>query len=152
GLWCVAVSFSGLSQGWPELATSVVRAVYGVFACLVVASISLWTGLIAHDFNIEYVWAYTSSNLPSYYIFSAFWAGQKGSLLFWAVVLSLFASAAQLLTSRRYASLMPYVAGVTCAVVSFFVSVMLFAANPFTRLGFTPAEGRGLNPQLQNVG
>jgi cytochrome c-type biogenesis protein CcmF len=152
GLWCVAVSFSGRWQGRPELATSVVRAVYAIFACLVVASISLWKGLIAHDFNIEYVWAYTSSNLPSYYIFSAFWAGQKGSLLFWAVVLSLFASAAQLLTSRRYAGLMPYVAGVTSGVVSFFVSVMLFAANPFTRLGFTPAEGRGLNPQLQNVG
>ncbi len=152
GLWCVVVSFSGRWQRRPELATSVVRAVYGVFGCLIVASVSLWKGLIAHDFNIEYVWAYTSSNLPSYYIFSAFWAGQKGSLLFWAVVLSLFASAAQLLTSRRYAALMPYVAGVTSAVVTFFVSVMLFAANPFTRLGFTPAEGRGLNPQLQNVG
>jgi cytochrome c-type biogenesis protein CcmF len=29
---------------------------------------------------------------------------------------------------------------------------MLFAANPFARLGFTPPDGRGLNPQLQNVG
>jgi cytochrome c-type biogenesis protein CcmF len=29
---------------------------------------------------------------------------------------------------------------------------MIFAANPFERLGFTPADGRGLNPQLQNVG
>ena len=46
------------------------------------------------------------------YIFSAFWAGQKGSLLFWAVVLSLFAALAQVLTPRRYAPLMPYVAGV----------------------------------------
>jgi cytochrome c-type biogenesis protein CcmF len=29
---------------------------------------------------------------------------------------------------------------------------MLFAANPFERMAFTPADGRGLNPQLQNVG
>ena len=36
---------------------------------------------------------------PTRYIFSAFWAGQKGSLLFWAVVLSLFAALAQLLTA-----------------------------------------------------
>ena len=63
------------------------------------ASVALWKGLITHDFNMEYVWAYTSRNLPVAYIFSAFWAGQKGSLLFWAVVLSLFASAAQLLTA-----------------------------------------------------
>jgi cytochrome c-type biogenesis protein CcmF len=152
GLWCVAIAFSSRWRQRPDLSQSVVRSVYGVFGCLVVASIALWKGLITHDFNIEYVAAYTSRNLPPYYIFSAFWAGQKGSLLFWAVVLSLFASAAQWLTPRRYVHLMPYVAGVTSAVVVFFVSVMLFAANPFERLGFTPADGRGLNPQLQNVG
>jgi len=130
----------------------VVRSVYGMLGCLAVASVALWKGLVSHDFNIEYVAAYTSSNLPTYYIVSALWAGQKGSLLFWAVVLSLFAAAAQLLTSRRHAALLPYVAGITSAVVVFFVIVMLFAANPFERLAFTPEDGRGLNPQLQNVG
>ena len=89
------------------------------------ASLALWVGLISHDFNIEYVAAYTARNLPAYYIVSAFWAGQKGSLLFWAVVLALFGSLAQALTARRYAPLLPYVAGVTSAVVVFFVSVML---------------------------
>ncbi|HJX87801.1 MAG TPA: cytochrome c biogenesis protein CcsA, partial [Gemmatimonadales bacterium] len=80
------------------------------------------------------------------------WAGQKGSLLFWAVVLSLFAALAQLLTPRRFGHLMPYVGAVTSAVVAFFVCTMLFAANPFERMAFTPADGRGLNPQLQNPG
>jgi len=152
GLWSVAIALSGRWRDRPELAATVIRAVYAIFACLVVASLALWKGLISHDFNIEYVAAYTSRNLPPYYIVSAFWAGQKGSLLFWAVVLSLFASLAQLLTPRRYADLMPYVAGVTSAVVAFFISVMLFGSNPFERLAFTPADGRGLNPQLQNVG
>jgi cytochrome c-type biogenesis protein CcmF len=152
GLWGAAIAFSGRWQGRPELAATVVRSVYAVLGCLVVASLALWRGLISHDFNIEYVAAYTSRNLPPYFIVSAFWAGQKGSLLFWAVVLSLFASLAQLLTPRRYAGLMPYVAGVTSAVVVFFVSVMLFGSSPFERLPFTPADGRGLNPQLQNVG
>jgi cytochrome c-type biogenesis protein CcmF len=152
GLWCVVLSFSGRWQGRPDLSATVVRSVYAITGCLIVASLALWKGLISHDFNIEYVAAYTSRNLPSAYIFSAFWAGQKGSLLFWAVVLSLFASAAQLLTPRRFASLMPYVAGVTAAAITFFVTVMIFAADPFERLAFTPADGRGLNPQLQNVG
>ncbi|HEX2249873.1 MAG TPA: heme lyase CcmF/NrfE family subunit [Gemmatimonadales bacterium] len=152
GLWCVTLAFSGRWRDRPDLARSVIRSVYAICGCLLVASISLWKGLITHDFNIEYVAAYTSRNLPSYYIFSAFWAGQKGSLLFWAVVLSGFGAAAQLLTPRRYAHLMPYVAGVTSAVIAFFVSVMIFAANPFERLDFIPADGRGLNPQLQNVG
>ena len=40
----------------------------------------------------------------------------------------------------------------TSAVTAFFVCTMIFAANPFERLPFTPADGRGLNPQLQNPG
>jgi cytochrome c-type biogenesis protein CcmF len=67
-------------------------------------------------------------------------------------VLSLFAALVQLLTSRRHRAYLPYVAGVTCLVASFFITVMIFAANPFERLAFTPIDGRGLNPQLQNPG
>src|SRR4051812_6437370 len=152
GVWSAAVAFSGRWQGREELRGSISGAVYGTFAALAVAALALWKGLVTHDFNIEYVAAYTSRNLPSGYIVSALWAGQKGSLLFWALVLSLFASLAQLLTPRRYSALLPYVAGVTSAVTAFFVCTMIFAANPFERLAFTPADGRGLNPQLQNPG
>ncbi len=152
GSWCTVIAFSGRWRGRPELARTVTRSTHAVFVALAAATLSLWVGLISHDFNIEYVAAYTSRNLPSYYIVSALWAGQKGSLLFWAVVLALFGSLAQGLTPKRYAALLPYVAGVTSAVVVFFVSVMLFAASPFERLPFTPPDGRGLNPQLQNIG
>jgi cytochrome c-type biogenesis protein CcmF len=74
--------------------------------------------------------------------------------LFWALVLSLFSSLAQWLTSPRYRDLLPYVAAVTLSTVSFFLAVMVFSgtANPFDRLNFTPPDGNGLNPQLQNVG
>ena len=47
---------------------------------------------------------------------------------------------------------MPYVGGVTSIVALFFIVTMLFADSPFERLPFTPAEGQGLNPQLQNPG
>jgi cytochrome c-type biogenesis protein CcmF len=150
--WSTVLAFSGRWQGRPDLTASVRAAVYATFGALAVATLALWKGLASHDFNIEYVAAYTSRNLPDGYIISALWAGQKGSLLFWAVVLSLFAAIAQLLTPRRYRELMPYVAGVTSAVIAFFVCTMLFAANPFERMAFTPADGRGLNPQLQNPG
>jgi cytochrome c-type biogenesis protein CcmF len=152
GGWAALVGFSGRWHGRPELALTVTRAVYALWGVLLVAAACLWQGLITHDFNIEYVASYTSRNLPSYYIVSAFWAGQKGSLLFWAVVLSTFASLAQWLTPARYRTLMPYVAAVTSSVVVFFVTVMLFASNPFQRLPFTPPDGNGLNPQLQNIG
>ena len=150
--WAAVLGFSGRWQGRRDLTASVRAAVYATFGALAVATASLWKGLASHDFNIEYVAAYTSRNLPDGYIISALWAGQKGSLLFWAVVLSLFGALVQVLTPRRYAALMPYVAAVTSVVVAFFVCTMLFAANPFERLAFTPADGRGLNPQLQNPG
>src|SRR3989475_2822395 len=122
-------------------------------ATLFVAVAALEWALFQHDFNVEYVAAYTSRNLPIFYTWSALYAGQKGSLLFWASVLSLFGSLAMLLTARRHRALLPYVAGVVCTVATFFISVMLFAqANPFHRLAYTPLDGSGLNPQLQNPG
>ena len=151
-LWGAGVAFFGRWQERPELARTITGSSYGVCAALLLAALCLWKGLFAHDFNIEYVAQYTSRNLPTSYIFAAFWAGQKGSLLFWATILSGFGAIAQYVTSRKHAALLPYVAGITNLVVAFFVITMLFSANPFERLLFTPDDGRGLNPQLQNPG
>ncbi len=151
-LWGAGVAFAGRWKDRPDLTATVTRSTYGLCAALLVAALCLWKGLISHDFNIEYVAQYTSRNLPDSYVFAAFWAGQKGSLLFWATILSIFGAIAQTVTSRRHEALLPYVAGVTNVVVAFFVLTMLFSANPFERLAFTPEDGRGLNPQLQNPG
>src|SRR5467141_1591805 len=153
GLWGTVTGFAGGRQGRTDLQRSARHAVFAMFGALVLASISLEVAIFRHDFNVEYVAAYTSRNLPTFYLWSALYAGQKGSLLFWATVLSLFAVLAQVLTSRRHRAYLPYVAAVTCAVATFFIAVMLFAdANPFQRLSFTPIDGRGMNPQLQNPG
>lgn len=150
--WGAGVAFFGRWRERPELAATITRSTYGVCAALLVAAVCLWKGLFGHDFNIEYVAQYTSRNLPDAYVFAAFWAGQKGSLLFWATILAVFGATAQSVTSRRHAELLPYVAAITNIVVAFFIITMLFAANPFERLTFTPEDGRGLNPQLQNPG
>src|SRR6059036_3888811 len=153
GLWGTVTGFAGGLQGRTDLQQSARHAVFAMFAALALASISLETAIFRHDFNLEYVAAYTSRNLPTFYLWSALYAGQKRSLLFWATVLSLFAVLAQVLTSRRHRAYLPYVAAVTCTVATFFIAVMLFAdANPFQRLPYTPVDGRGMNPQLQNPG
>src|SRR6266704_3960728 len=152
GVWGAIAGFAGGRTGRPDLQRSARHAVFAMCAALLTAVFSLEWALFHHDFNVEYVAAYTSRNLPTFYTWSALYAGQKGSLLFWASVLSLFGSLAMLLTARRHRPLLPYVAGVVCAVAAFFVTVMLFAANPFARLAFTPLDGNGLNPQLQNPG
>jgi cytochrome c-type biogenesis protein CcmF len=152
GLWGAITGFVGGVQGRGDLQKSARHATFAMFGALVVACISLEVAIFRHDFSVEYVAAYTSRNLPTFYLWSALYAGQKGSLLFWATVLSLFATLALLLTNRRHAIYLPFVAGVSCLVASFFVTVLIFAANPFERLAFAPMDGRGMNPQLQNPG
>ncbi len=152
GLWGAITGFAGGAHDRRDLQQSARHATFALFGALLVAVISLEIAIFRHDFSLEYVAAYTSRNLPTFYLWSALYAGQKGSLLFWATVLSLFAMLVQLMTSGRHRVYLPYVAAVTCAVATFFITVMLFAANPFERLAFVPLDGRGMNPQLQNPG
>jgi len=153
GLWGAVTGFAGGLQGRTDLQRSARHAVFAMFAALAVAVVCLEVAIFQHDFNVAYVAGRTSRNLPTFYLWSSLYSGQEGSLLFWATVLSLFASLAQVLTSARHRAYLPFVAAVTCVVTMFFVSVMLFApANPFARLPYTPVDGAGMNPQLQNPG
>src|SRR2546426_913198 len=153
GVWGTLAGLVGGLRARPDLQQSARHAVFVMCGALLVAVFSLEVALFRHDFNVEYVAAYTSRNLPIFYTWSALYAGQKGSLLFWATVLSVFGSLALVLTPRRQRELLPYVAAVVSRVAAFFIAVMLFGgANPFLRLPYTPVDGSGLNPQLQNPG
>ena len=152
GVWGTTVGFAAGRSGRPELARSARRSVYALSLVLMLAAVSLVVALLKSDFNVEYVASYTSRNLPTAYKVAAFYGGQAGSMLFWAFVLGIFAAAAQYLTPKKFNHLLPYVAAITSLITLFFVVVMLFAANPFDRLPFTPVDGNGLNPQLQNPG
>src|SRR5213595_1264829 len=152
GLWGAITGFVGGAQGRADLQQSARHATVALFGALLVAVISLEVAIFRHDFSVQYVASRTSRNLPTFYLWSALYSGQEGSLLFWASVLSLFGVLTQVLTSRRHRMYLPYVAAVTCLVATFFISVMLFAANPFQRLAFAPLDGSGMNPQLQNPG
>jgi cytochrome c-type biogenesis protein CcmF len=152
GLWGAITGFVGGAQRRPDLQQSARHATFALFGALVIAVICLEVAIFRHDFSVQYVATRTSRNLPTFYLWSALYSGQEGSLLFWAAVLSMFAVLTQAMTSGRYRAYLPYVAAVTCLVTTFFISVMLFAANPFKRLPFAPLDGSGMNPQLQNPG
>src|SRR5213078_561972 len=108
--------------------------------------------LLSRDFSFEYVASHISSTMSNVYIFTAFWSGQAGSMLFWALILSLYAAIAVYSNRERNRTLVPYAAGTLGAILLFFLATTCFKANPFTRLNFTPLDGRGMNPQLQNPG
>ena len=108
--------------------------------------------LVTHDFQIEYVASYTSRDLSLPYLLSALWAGNDGSLLFWAWLLSLFATVVLLQKRDIGKELVPYASSVIMATQAFFLILLLSVSNPFQKLSFIPTDGRGLNPLLENPG
>ena len=150
--WTTTVSFAGGLQGRPDLIKSGERAMYATFGFTLLASIGLWTALFTHDFSLKFVASFTSANLPKVYLFTAFWAGQEGSLLFWALIMTFYAAVAVFTNRDKNRAMMPYVTGTLGVVAVFFIMTMAFAENPFERLDWVPADGRGMNPQLQNPG
>jgi cytochrome c-type biogenesis protein CcmF len=150
--WSTTVSFAGGKTRRQELIDSGVRGLYVTFAMIVLASIGLWTALLTKDFSLEYVASKISSTMPSVYIFTAFWSGQAGSLLFWALILAMYSTIAIATSRNKNRELVPWATGTLSAVLLFFIATTCFKANPFARLSFTPLDGNGMNPQLQNPG
>src|SRR4029453_9843407 len=129
--WSATVSFAGATNGRRELVLSGERALYATTGFVIIASIGLWAALFAHDFSVKFVASYTSANLPKVYTFTAFWAGQAGSLLFWCLILAIYSSIAVYQNRSRNRVLMPYVSGTLACVMIFFLATMCLGANPF---------------------
>ncbi|MES2524649.1 MAG: heme lyase CcmF/NrfE family subunit [Gemmatimonadota bacterium] len=150
--WTTIVSYSGGHQGRADLIRSGERALYATFAFTLVASIGIWTALFTHDFSLKFVASFTSINLPKVYTFTAFWAGQSGSMLFWCLILTMYAAIAVFSNRQTNRPMMPWVTGTLGVISLFFLMMMCFGANPYERIDWIPPDGRGMNPQLQNPG
>ena len=139
-IWMTTVSYAGGATRRGELVMSGQRATYATLFFVVMASIGLWTALFTHDFALKFVASYTSANLPKVYLFSAFWAGQSGSLLFWCLIMAVYSSIAVFANRARNRELMPWVTGTLGVILIFFLATILFAANPYERMDWVPQD------------
>ena len=135
-----------------ELVESAINATFALAGLLTISIGALTYAFITHDFQVAYVANHSSSELPLAYTLSAVWAGQEGSLLFWAWLLSVFTVVVVIQNRRQNRSLMPYVIAVLVVVEMFLLILLIFVSPPFTRSGIVPSDGQGLNPLLQNPG
>jgi len=149
-LYTVASSLIGARYKHRDLVESGRNSAISIFILLIIVSLSLVYELINTNFNLRYVALNTSTDLPTIYRFTALWAGQAGSLLLWCLVLSFFSSIVVFFSNKRDLDYQPYVVVVLYTVLAFFLYLITFVENPFALLPFTPNEGRGLNPILQN--
>jgi len=150
-IWGMVLGYAGGRTQRGDLVLSSERSVYAVFFLLILASLGVMTAFVTDRFDYWYVASYSNRTAEIFYKVTGLWAGQRGSLLFWALLLGFFASLCIFLNRKKNREFMPYVAGVLQTILTFFIVVLLFAdVNPFERLAFTPADGQGLNPQLQS--
>ncbi|PIR19855.1 MAG: hypothetical protein COV45_09390 [Deltaproteobacteria bacterium CG11_big_fil_rev_8_21_14_0_20_47_16] len=121
-----------------------------IMMMLVGASILLILAFIANDYSIAYVAHYSNRSLPFFYKITGLWAGLDGSLLFWVTILSVLGFVMMHRLQKQAPELVAVANASVMGVIFFFALMLLFPANPFTRLVTTPADGTGLNPLLQN--
>ena len=123
---------------------------FGIFT-----SVSI--GILAYsfatdDFTLEYVAAHSNSQLPTFFKVAATWGGHEGSILFWLFTLSLWLVAFAFFSrknDRTFSAQTLSLIGLICLGFAIFI---LFYSNPFGRAFPAPAEGRDLNPMLQDIG
>jgi cytochrome c-type biogenesis protein CcmF len=134
----VASTYGGYKQSdvW---VLSARNAALSAFPLLLIATACLLIALLNQHYQINYVRSTTDPFTPTFYRITALWGSQQGSLLFWSLLMSLFASAALLINWKRERRLMPYVIGYTMAVLAFFLFLVVFYENPFERAWIEPS-------------
>ncbi len=176
-LYATVAALVGARWRMPELVMSARNAALTVTGLLTLSVVILEYLLILGDFRTLYVAEVSNRAMPVFFKMTALWGSQAGSLLFWSWLMSLFGGAVLLRKWGKMRTLMPYVIAVTQITLFFFISLIsgiwtllavplealgltsgaqlladMVNINPFHQLGFTPADGNGLNPLLRHWG
>ena len=125
---------------------------HGMLAVILVSFLCLMASFARNDFSLLNVASHSNSALPLHYRLAASWGSHEGSLLLWLLMQGGWAWAVA--TFSRNLPL-PMVARILAVMGLLTLSVLLFVlftSNPFDRLFPVPADGRDLNPQLQDPG
>ncbi len=115
------------------------------FGCLVYA-------FVTNDFSVQYVATNSNSALPLQYRIAGAWGGHEGSLLLWCLMLGVWMFAVTLFSAHLPEEMVARVLGILGLVSTGFLAFLLFTSNPFERLFPAAADGRDLNPLLQDPG
>ncbi|HPA90494.1 MAG TPA: heme lyase CcmF/NrfE family subunit [Quisquiliibacterium sp.] len=127
-------------------------AATGAFALVVLAFACLIALFVGNEFTVQLVAQHSNRNLPLAYRVAASWGSHEGSMLLWVLMLAGWTAAVALLSGQLPATLRARVLG-TMGLIGFgFLLFLLFTSNPFERLVPAAAEGRDLNPLLQDPG
>src|SRR5512138_2325324 len=142
----------GGRTGRLALVESAQHAALGVFT-LVTACFALLTyAFLTFDFSIRYVASNTNLGTPFYYRITGVWGALEGSIILWTWMLALYTLILIVRHREGARELYPWALATMLGILAFFLLVMSVAAPPFQRQLPVPADGRGLNPLLEDSG
>ncbi|MGQ3672872.1 heme lyase CcmF/NrfE family subunit [Xanthobacter sp. TB0136] len=124
----------------------------GQFAFVFFSFAALVQLYVTSDFTVVNVVENSHSRMPLIYKITSTWGNHEGSMLLWVFVLALFGALVAIFGTNLPDRLKAYVLAVQGCIAGAFLSFILFTSNPFLRMVPAPAEGRDLNPILQDPG
>lgn len=126
---------------------------WAMFLALSLSFGSLFYLFAVNDFSVQYVVNNSNSTLPLQYRLSAVWGSHEGSLLLWIWLLAFWAVGVATFTRKMPEEAVARVLSVMGLISIGFMVFIIFSSNPFNRtFPDFPADGRELNPMLQDVG
>ena len=134
---------------WMALAKPSARA---LFALVGFSFVCLGLSFAANDFSVLYVASNSNSTLPLPYRLAAVWGGHEGSILLWLLMLTFWTFAVATFSRHLPEKVTARILAVMGWLALGFLLFVLVTSNPFDRLFPVPAEGRDLNPLLQDPG
>ncbi|PHS23221.1 MAG: c-type cytochrome biogenesis protein CcmF [Robiginitomaculum sp.] len=111
----------------------------------------LLAAFAASDFSVANVAANSHSTKPVFYKIAAGWGNHEGSMLLWALLLSIYGAFFAHFQGRARPD-ERFAVGVLGLLSAGVLAFIALASNPFERLIPAVAEGQGLNPLLQDIG
>jgi cytochrome c-type biogenesis protein CcmF len=146
------VPLLGAWRGVPEWMAMAVPATRAQFLLVTIAYLCLTWAFIAKDFSVAYVAQNANADLPLFYRVSAVWGAHEGSILLWTFILAGWSVAVSMASGGLPEAFRARVLAVIGLVSVGFLLFILATSNPFDRLLPAPADGRDLNPLLQDPG
>ena len=142
----------GARTGRLALIESAQHAALGVFVLVTSCFALLTYAFLTFDFSVRYVATNTNLGTPFYYRITGVWGALEGSIILWSWMLALYTVI--LIVRHRVGAreLYPWALATMLGILAFFLLVMTVAAPPFQRQVPVPADGRGLNPLLEDTG
>ena len=135
--------------GLMRLADSTALAQFGFVA---LAYGLLTVCYVTSDFSVQNVFENSHSQMPLLYKVTSLWGNHEGSMLLWVLILAAFGALVAIFGVTLPTSLKANMLAVQSWVATAFYLFILLTSNPFRRLVEMPAEGRDLNPILQDLG